>query len=138
MDDLLAQLRQAIGEDERVSLAASGDAWVTGASRGYRYSHPGDVYAIAHDGTPARIAQGTRCGPEISAEQSSEHIARHDPARVLRWVAAAREVLDEYEAAVTAREVADGTLLQGAAQLRRLIYEKLVRALAGVYGIGVS
>ena len=99
-NELLDFLRAQLDEDERVAQEASGDAWVTGASAGYEYSRPGDVYAIAHDGTPARIAQGTRCGPDISAEQSSEHIARHDPARVLAEVEAKQRILDEHHPTV--------------------------------------
>lgn len=93
MDDLVTWLLARLDEDERVAREASGDTWVVGTSKGYR---PGDVYAIAHDGTPARIAQGTACGPDISAEQSSAHIARHDPARVLAEVEAKRRLLDLY------------------------------------------
>jgi hypothetical protein len=95
-DDLVTWLRAQLDDDERVAQEASGDARVTGASRGYKYSRPGDIYAISHKGTPARIAQGTRCGPDISAEQSSDHIARHDPARVLAEVAAKRAIIDEH------------------------------------------
>ena len=93
-DDLITWLRAQLDEDERVAREASGDPWVTGTSVGYPYSRPGDVYAIAHDGTAARIAMGTRCGPDISAEQSSDHIARHDPARVLAEVEAKRRILN--------------------------------------------
>lgn len=95
MDALIAWLRAQFDEDERVALAASGDPWVVGVTEGYPYSHPGDVYAVAPGGTAARIAQGTRCGPDISAEQTSAHIARHDPARVLREVEARRWMLAE-------------------------------------------
>lgn len=80
MSDLATRLREVIEERLRVAREASGDPWVTGWSQGYQFSGPGDVYAIAHDGTPARIAQGTRCGPDITAEQSSAHIALNDPA----------------------------------------------------------
>jgi hypothetical protein len=96
-NDLITWLRAQIDEDERIAREASGDPWVTGRSKGYEYSRPGDVYAIAYDGTPARIAQGTGCGPDISAEQSSEHIARHDPARVLADVAAKRQILELHD-----------------------------------------
>jgi len=96
-DLIVAFLRACLDDDERVAREASGDPWRRGAIEGYPFSQPGDVYAIAPDGTPAHIAVGTRCGPEISPEQSSSHIARHDPARVLAEVAAKRAIVDWVE-----------------------------------------
>ena len=96
MSDLVTWLRVQLDEDERVAREASGDAWVTGTSAGYKYSRPGDVYAIGPGKGAARIAVGTACGPDITAEQSSEHIARHHPARVLAEVEAKRHIIDAY------------------------------------------
>lgn len=117
MSDLVTWLSAQLDEDEQVARAASGDNWVRGFSMGYAFSQEGDVYAIAPDGTPARIAQGTRCGPDISAEQSSEHIARHNPARVLAEVEAKRRILADCAAAEVDRsEVAKLLALPYAAQ----------------------
>jgi len=94
--DLAARLRTVVEERLAVARAASGDPWVTGSSMGYQYSRPGDVYAIAHNGTPARIAEGTRCGPDISAEQSAAHIALNNPADVILACEHALWLLDQH------------------------------------------
>lgn len=120
-NDLTTWLRAQLDEDERVARDASGDTWVTGASAGYEYSRPGDVYAIAHDGTPARIALGTRCGPDISEEQSSEHIARHDPARVLAEVEAKRRIIALWEEAQSAQFPDEGGYASALKDVVRLV-----------------
>ena len=91
--DLHSAVRTAVDEARRLAREASGDPWVTGTSMGYEYSRPGDVYAIAADGTPARIAVGTQCGPDISAEQSSGPIAYWNPSRALAMCDWADDVL---------------------------------------------
>lgn len=96
-DDLVTWCRAQLDEEERVAREAGGDAWATGASMAYKYSHPGDIYNIAPNGVAKRIAQGIACGPDISPEQTSEHIARHNPACVLAEVEAKRRILDLYE-----------------------------------------
>jgi hypothetical protein len=84
---------------------------------------------------------------EIEGQRNAEypryfgHQARHDPARVLRWVAAAREVLDRHRVIeFTTRhgkKIADCTWCS---DTRGDSTEDWpcpdVRALAGVYGIG--
>jgi hypothetical protein len=133
MSDLVTWLRAQLDEDERVAREASGDAWVTGASQGYEYARPGDIYAISHQGQPARIAQGTRCGPDISAEQSSDHIARHHPARVLAEVAAKRAVFDHADHwARTLHQTPEGWTSEGATAYR-MAMEWTLRLLAQPY-----
>ena len=63
-------------------------------------------------------------------EQPAKHIARHDPSRVLRWVAAARKVLAEYERAAT-----PGNALAGEGYVGYVLGVRFaVEAIASVYG----
>jgi hypothetical protein len=78
-DDLLARLRACLDTDERVALAAAPE-W-----------DAEDWWIGTPDGNSA-------CGRFIQS---------HDPARVLRWVKAAREILGWYD------EVTEGLDLSG-------------------------
>lgn len=74
MDDLLAQLRAALDEDERVALAAAeAEAYITLT-----------VTAMPPD------------DGDKGARALVEHYRRHRPADTLRWVAAARKVLERH------------------------------------------
>lgn len=76
MDDLLQFLRDQLDQDERTARAATPGPWaVEGAS----------VYV------------GHPTNEIVDYSESAEHIARHDPARVLAEVDAKRRVLDRYE-----------------------------------------
>jgi hypothetical protein len=84
MDDLVVWLRQQLDEDERGALAASPGPWSPDAE-----SHE----VVAVDGIT--VADGfALSGPQLRA--TVEHIARHDPARVLREVEAKRRIVDEH------------------------------------------
>jgi hypothetical protein len=109
-DDLVARLRDAwdererqLAEDERVALAAIQE-----------HSDPSGRWALGGDSDdnvrPADptgndwVAVGPRDGG--LGDATAEHIARHDPARVLaeverrrRDIAAKRAIIDEYEQA---------------------------------------
>ncbi len=61
------------------------------------------------------------------------HIVRHDPARVLREVAAKRTVLAMHEAMRLGVEAAEGTVLAGAARVRLGAYRNALQALAAVW-----
>ena len=79
-DDLIARLKKYLDEDERVALDVA-------------YPDPESWYSEGHlawDTTRNLAAKGR-------TNKHGTHIARHDPARVLRWVKAAREILDEHE-----------------------------------------
>jgi hypothetical protein len=43
------------------------------ADHGYRFSQRGDVYAISPSGTPALVAHGHACGPDVTQEKTSNH-----------------------------------------------------------------
>ena len=82
MDDLVTWLRAQLDEDERLAVRC--------ASVGnYRWSEPSEDDPDGHvvDGRGGIIIWDE--GANLSA-----HIARHDPARVLREVAAKRAIVD--------------------------------------------
>jgi hypothetical protein len=82
MPDLVTWLREQLDHDERVARATFEDdgyqEWDTPTS-GIVQTASGDLDGLV----PAR-------------RHIAEHIALHDPARVLRQVKAYREILDEY------------------------------------------
>jgi len=85
MDDLVVWLRQQLDEDERVARGAANEdppPWHIDEHGGRIKSGP---YTVVHieDSTPR---------PPVA-----EHIARHDPARVLLEVEAKRRILDALE-----------------------------------------
>jgi hypothetical protein len=88
MSDLIAKLRAALDEDERVAREACDN-------------DSGEWF----DGDDWNVWRAEEIDPHDELEQhelvvygnvkpQSEHIARHDPARALRQVAAMRKVLD--------------------------------------------
>ncbi|WP_338683897.1 DUF6221 family protein [Streptomyces acidiscabies] len=84
MDDLVAWLRVQLDEDERTALAASPGPWSVNAESD-------EVLAV--DGVT--VAEGfALSGGQLRA--TTEHIAEHDPARVLREVEALRRIVDRY------------------------------------------
>ncbi len=96
--DLVAFLRARLDEDEQIAHAASdlGASW-------YVDGRTGEVAAVQPDPKPGDSAVWVTCDSEgLSAaveEEQAVHIARHDPARVLREVEAKRRIIAEYEAA---------------------------------------
>ena len=113
-DDLIARLKKYLDEDERVALDVA-------------YPDPESWYSEGHlawDTTRNLAAKGR-------TNKHGTHIARHDPARVLRWVKAAREILEQYEQAhVRCKEHPEDMASKGAL----LALHGVVRALASVYG----
>ncbi|MFI0914186.1 DUF6221 family protein [Streptomyces abikoensis] len=95
--ELVAFLRARLSEDERAARAVLGAPWVR---RGHVASvHADDADSSRPHGTPVadcrRIPGGYEHGVALA-----EHIARHDPARVLAEVEARRAILDLYESPV--------------------------------------
>ncbi|HEX5994449.1 MAG TPA: DUF6221 family protein [Jiangellales bacterium] len=84
-DRLLSAIRAALDDTERLALAAG--------ERSRNWRAIGTV-AVDHDGeSPFPIVYDEG----YPTEDEAEHIARHDPAAVLRWVAAMREIVALYE-----------------------------------------
>lgn len=85
MSILVEKIRAALDESGRMARAAAdfGEAWTyhndSGIYPSNESQHPGPIIAGSFDYLP---------------EQYGNHIARHDPARVLRQVAAMRKILD--------------------------------------------
>ena len=87
-------VRSGVDEDERIALAASEGPWKVDNS-----NYPEAIY----DGDGQSVVSGGRWGGEASIfsdDADAFHMVRHDPARVLREVAAKRAVL-EYHREVT-------------------------------------
>lgn len=135
--DLLSWLTAQLDHDERVAQAAGDQPWIARSGEygpevlvGYREAWSREVeYAVwrcedEEDGCPeiarARLAEG-------------EHIAFHDPARVLRDVAAHRRILQDYESALVSLEAAAGTVLAGATRLQLRLRREAVLAVASIY-----
>lgn len=95
MDDLIARIRAAIDEDERVALAANPSPWrwrIEGADHL-------DQNTVFGDGSPRGFDKLRHvCSVDYAWEREANaaHIIRHDPARVLRQVAAHRKILAEH------------------------------------------
>ena len=98
--DLVAWLRAQLDADERTALAALRydlpAAWVAehgGVRTVEPYHRPGHVW----DGQTVIVARVLGTVGEFHAEmRNAEHIAVHDPARVLRQVAAMRKIANEH------------------------------------------
>ena len=76
MDDLVTWLRAQLDEDERYAREARPGPWTADGGMVY-VNHPTDEV--------------------VNYTESAEHIARWDPARVLREVEAKRKIIDELE-----------------------------------------
>jgi hypothetical protein len=85
MDELLDFVRARLDEDEAAALAACGPEY----GRRSHWATLGGIVIDAEDDEWAIMSDTTS---EIAA-----HIARHDPARVLREVAAKRRILTEHD-----------------------------------------
>lgn len=87
--NLAAFLNARLDEDEAAAKAASGADWM-------------QVLAWVTDSTRPS-SEGARVA-EADSVRTAIHIARHDPARVLREVEADRKLLDLYERAKSYRD----------------------------------
>lgn len=84
MDDLIAFLRARLAEDEKAAVAAAGQQayydWEVGEA------DPPEQPEVRVMGTLHQVATG-------ADDSTAEHIARHDPARVLREIEAKRRLI---------------------------------------------
>ena len=86
--ELIERIRAVLDEDEQVAREAArqdGESWQT--------SDMGDWLTSGEHG---HVMIGEEYGP---GRRAIDHIARHDPARVLRQIAAHRKLLDFYQEA---------------------------------------
>lgn len=113
MSDLIASIRAAIDETERIARVAddaSDRPWTLTASATVDFAADGEFYAL-----DARVA---------------DHIVHHDPAAILRRCAADRELLDLHE-----HVPGDGINFTFAERDRST---DTIRALAEAYGLDVD
>jgi hypothetical protein len=144
-EDLIDWLRAQLDDDERKARAATPGPWwdskilaapghhtIRGGPsnwRGFDGSLGGDTRPIARI-EPAPDVEGNFV---TNHDADAEHIARHDPARVLREVEARRRLIDQYEAMRAGAEASAGTILAGAAKVRLGAYEMAVKIMALPY-----
>ena len=112
MSDLVTWLRAQLDADERSAMIAAGPI-------GHNWQADGGSVFAEHPTDEIVDYAG----------QAAEHIAVHDPARVLRQVAAMRAIVDAYERAYHG----DGIEETEAQHARRVALEETVEALATVY-----
>ena len=87
VNDIVTFTRMNVDEDERIALAASKGPWKVNNT-----NYPEDI----SDADGAYVVSGGRWGGEASIfsdDADAFHMVRHDPARVLREVAAKRRIL---------------------------------------------
>ncbi|MFJ2675112.1 DUF6221 family protein [Streptomyces sp. NPDC087525] len=133
MDDLVAFLRARLDEDEQVALESIGQTGVMLAG------------ADAASVSVWRVVERPATGTFVTARDQwdrvtevvptyggmyAEHIARHDPARVLRETQAHRTTVDEYDIAMWAQEDADQAAYW---QARRDVLRETCLRVATVY-----
>ena len=92
-DDLAAFLRARLDEDEAAANATTPGPWMAGAER----AHLVDNVVYGQSEWPDHIQQVCNVNYAQHKAGNATHIARHDPARALREVAAKRAILDGYE-----------------------------------------
>jgi hypothetical protein len=92
MDDLVQWLREQFDEDERIARAAQrqrgGGEWVARADASG---------IVAVEGLPVRAGEPIPVVLHPDEDETAEHIAEHDPARVLREIDAKRQIIEQHE-----------------------------------------
>ncbi|MDX2766418.1 DUF6221 family protein [Streptomyces europaeiscabiei] len=108
MDDLVQWLRAQLDEDERIAKAATPGPWRAHDTHLGQYGHAATVLSGEGNDTDLRAWL-----PSMSQEPwdearnvwaDAEHVAAHDPARVLREIDAKREIVEQHV------PVGDGTV----------------------------
>ena len=119
MSDLVAFLNARLHEDEAAARAAAPGQWRSHQAGGWR-----------------AVLLGKGLGPDAA---DVEHIARHDPARVLREVAAKRAILEFYLEPPDGLPAGNAEVISGAedgsgrAPRPLTVIEAIVLDLAGVW-----
>jgi hypothetical protein len=128
--DIVAFLVARLDEDERIARAATDGPWTadSGSSRSI----------VGATGPLPRLAGHVVCSVGaydrgVPSTADVEHILRHDPARVLREVAAKRRRLERYSTSLVALAAAEGTLLAGATKISLRARREAVLDDAAVY-----
>lgn len=90
-EDLMAWIRAQLDDDERVALAVRDHRRRRGELH-WQLADPESQPGLICDQVGNVVTLG---GPGATSRWHADHIARHDPARVLAEVAAKRRVLDD-------------------------------------------
>lgn len=105
MDDLVEFLRARLDEDEEAGKAATPGPW--------RATHRDDGTHHVFAASDRKVHRDGGYPPDwpedvVNPTADADHIARYDPARVLREVEAKRRILADYERYATERRRAMG------------------------------
>lgn len=128
MDDRIARIREAIDEDERRAEAAFDQA-----RHGEWEYRPGSDDGLYAAGGAIEIFRSDAYGYTRIGGAYGQHIARHDPARVLLQVAAHRKMLELHDQSETH---GDFTYCRACGTTARPC--ETLRALAEAYGIEIG
>ncbi|MEV4197029.1 DUF6221 family protein [Micromonospora globbae] len=103
-DDLVTWLRQQLDDDERVAHSATAGPWWHNPGKAWldaeafeQYDRSKGEEFVGYGESPfSGCVAATGPASHAQSMADAEHIARHDPARVLAEVAAKRRILDEH------------------------------------------
>lgn len=135
MTDLHARLVAALQARLEVARAATPGPWAIWRDLDHQgFYTVGDEAGVIPEGQQETEDE---CNPtaHVYVEWDAKFIAANDPATEIRRVEAKLRVVEAYEAALATAEVAEGTVLAGAAKLRVATYEAVIRDLAAGEGI---
>jgi hypothetical protein len=144
MDDLVQWLRAQLDEDERIARAAMDSVGpVLGAGQ-WRYAESladegGQYWSITtvppSDTAPiVELVGSGMSGGGVHDEAVARHIARHDPARVLREIDAKQQLVERYEFACNEAARLDIDEEERESRVRvAAAFESCVLCLAAVY-----
>lgn len=93
MSDLIAFIQARLDEDEQGARAATGGTWVVGPNFGGRDNRVYVTFEGAGIDTIGTCVIAGQVANMPGFRANASHIARHDPARVLREVEAKRRLL---------------------------------------------
>lgn len=99
LDALVAFMRARLSEDEKAAHVAGGGSWRWGHGYGKMCNDPECSYGELFADEPAghRLLMDVHGYDVHDSFGGAEHIARHDPARVLRDVEAKRRIVQRCE-----------------------------------------
>lgn len=133
-DALVAFLRARLDEDERAALAAKNETgrWQWSHDFGGMCNDPECPYGMLQDQDEHGTVLMQVHGLDVTdGWQGAEHIVRHDPARVLREVAAKRKTLQRaVEAIAEAQGAGHWSAVEGEFHGRSHAYQDVLRDLA--------
>lgn len=99
MDDLVAFLRARLNEDERAAQSAASVCGCHPEAPSWSFDDEatdGRIVLVDEPHPRTRRKIGRRWNGSYEGLFMAQHVVRHDPARVLREVAAKRRIVDRY------------------------------------------